>query len=128
MPRVSRITDIASGHGCFPPSPAIQGSPDVYVNNLKALRQGDAIAPHGCGNCPPHGRNVSGGSPSVYVNGKPLARLNDAINCGGKMAQASPDVWADELDPLPGGGVYSSSACARDCMKTARKRKQAFVG
>jgi len=135
MPRTSRITDLGSGHGCFPPSPAIEGSPDVFINDLKALRQGDALAPHGCSNCPPHARAVSGGSPSVYVNGKPLARLGDAINCGGKMQQASGDVYADELEPVrdiataAAAGVYSASgSCARNCMKSAQKRKRSFVG
>src|SRR6056297_1127088 len=121
MPRTSRITDLGSGHGCFPPSPAIEGSPDVFINDLKALRQGDALAPHGCSNCPPHACAVSGGSPSVYVNGK--------------MQQASGDVYADELEPVrdiataAAAGVYSASgSCARNCMKSAQKRKRSFVG
>lgn len=96
MPSISRTGDIASGHGCFPPSPAIAGSPDVNVNGIPALRQGDAVAPHGCSNCPPHPRSVSGGSDSVFVNGRPIARLGDSIDCGGAMDAASGDVFAND--------------------------------
>lgn len=94
MPAASRKGDLCSGHGCFPPTPAIVGSPNVYVNAIPALRQGDAAAPHGCSNCPPHGRAVSGGSGTVHVNGKPLARKGDAIDCGGSVAVGSGSVYA----------------------------------
>lgn len=94
MPAVSRKTDTGSKHGCFPPTPAISGSGNVFINNLPALRKGDALAPHGCGKCRPHGRAVSSGSSTVFVNGKPLARVGDGIDCGGQMSKGSPDVFA----------------------------------
>ena len=94
MPALSRRGDIASGHGCFPPTPTITASPNVYANGIHALRKGDAVAPHGCGNCPPHGRSVSGGSGSVFINGKAAARKGDGIGCGGAMSGASGDVYA----------------------------------
>ncbi|WP_086932062.1 PAAR domain-containing protein [Agarilytica rhodophyticola] len=96
MPAASRKFDIGSGHGCFPPSPATGGSSDVMINNIPALRKGDSVLLHACGNCPPHGRSVSAGSPTVYVNGKPLARVGDGINCGGSMSAGSGDVFADD--------------------------------
>lgn len=95
MPPLSRKGDIASGHGCFPPTPAISASPSVYVDGIPALRKGDAVALHGCGVCPPHPRTVSGGSGNVYINGKPAARKGDAIGCGGSMSGASGTVFVN---------------------------------
>ncbi len=34
MPKASRKGDIGSGHGCFPPSNAIEGSGDVFIGDL----------------------------------------------------------------------------------------------
>lgn len=94
MPPASRLGDIGSGHGCFPPTPTVAGSPTVKIDNLPAIRVGDPLAPHGCGDCPPHGRSVAAGSPTVMVDGKPLARIGDAIGCGGSMAAGSGTVTA----------------------------------
>ncbi|MFS4438713.1 PAAR domain-containing protein [Paracoccaceae bacterium GXU_MW_L88] len=96
MPSACRKTDIGAGHDKCPDSPAIAGSPDVEVNGLPALRVGDALEVHGCSRHKPHGRAVDAGSATVFVNGKPLARVGDAIDCGGEMAQGSPDVFADD--------------------------------
>ncbi len=95
MPKAIRIGDKGSGHGChFPPSLATEGSPDVYVNGIPLVRQGDAYAPHACASCPqpPHSRTLSGGSGSVYINGKPAGRVGDAISCGGSAEAGSDDV------------------------------------
>ena len=96
MPSASRLGDTCSGHDCFPASPAIGGSPNVDINGISGLRQGDAVAPHGCGRCKPHGRSVSDGSPTVYVNGRPLAGIGDGISCGGEVAVGSVDVFSDD--------------------------------
>ncbi|WP_342666428.1 PAAR domain-containing protein [Tateyamaria sp. ANG-S1] len=80
MPATPRKSDSCSGHSCFPSSPAFGGSPNVAINCIPALRQGDTVAPRGCGKCKPHGRSVFGGSPTVYVNGCPLARIGDGMN------------------------------------------------
>ena len=47
MPKATRKGDIGSSHGCFPPSPAIEGSGDVFINGKPAVRVGDAYAAHG---------------------------------------------------------------------------------
>jgi uncharacterized Zn-binding protein involved in type VI secretion len=129
MPQISRVTDIGSGHSCFPPTPAIQGSGDVFVNGLAVHRKGDALAPHACPNCPPHPRAASGGSPSVFVNGKAVTRLGDAVNCGGSLSTASANVYADELTPRKLKAVFAAGGpCVRDCMTAAARRGKAFVG
>ena len=95
MTKSTRLGDIASGHDChFPPTPSIAGSPDVYVDGIPAVRQGDAYAPHACPSCPApsHPRHLSGGSGSVFINGKPAGRAGDAISCGGSADQGSDSV------------------------------------
>jgi len=96
MPASTRIGDTGSGHSChYLPSNAIAGSPDVKVNGKKAVRKGDAYAPHACLPCkkPPHARKLAVGSSSVFINGKPAGRVGDAINCGGKASKGSSDVF-----------------------------------
>lgn len=93
MPAVVRQGDQCSGHGCFPPRPNDQGSPNVFVNGLPAHRQGDHWASHCCGPvC--HDSTLSGGSGTVFVNGLPLARVGDAVACGSVAAQGSGTVFA----------------------------------
>ncbi|GAB2660178.1 PAAR domain-containing protein [Vibrio panuliri] len=95
MPKAARLGDIASAHGCFPSTPIIAGSGDVFINGIPAAI-GDAAAPHGCP-CPKtphgsHGRSIAAGSGSVLINGMPAARVGDAIDCGGTVATGSGDV------------------------------------
>lgn len=93
MPAASRLGDVCTGHGCFPPRPSTGGSGNVFINGIAAHRQGDGWASHCCGaNC--HSSVLSGGSASVYVNGKPLARIGDAVACGSVVAQGSSNVFA----------------------------------
>lgn len=99
MPEITRLGDIGEGHSChFPATPATGASPDVFVNGIAVVRQGDPYLPHACPTCPapPHPRSLSGGSGSVHVNGKPVGRIGDAISCGGSAATGSGDVFAGD--------------------------------
>jgi uncharacterized Zn-binding protein involved in type VI secretion len=99
MPAQTRQGDIGAGHAChFPPSPAIEGSPDVEIDGKPAMRVGDAYAPHACPTCPapPHPRRLAVGSPTVFINGRPAGRVGDAIDCGGSAATGSRTVFLDE--------------------------------
>jgi uncharacterized Zn-binding protein involved in type VI secretion len=127
MPAAARKGDTGSGHGCFPPTPAITASADVFIDGIPALRQGDAIAPHACPNTPPHPRSVSAGSATVYVNGRPLARTGDAIGCGGSVSAGSPTVTADDEGPRKIKALPGWSPCMRNCMRDASAKGQAFV-
>lgn len=92
----TRLGDIGSGHGChFPPTPSIEASPDVDIDGIPAVRQGDAYAPHACAGCPApeHPRSLSVGSGSVYINGRPAGRVGDAISCGGAADAGSGTVF-----------------------------------
>lgn len=125
MPAISRKSDLGSHHGAWVPSPAIEGSNNVFVDGAPALRVGDALSPHSKLGSRPHPRKVAQGSPTVFINGRPATRLGDNIDCGGKMAGGSGTVFLDEQDSLK--GVYSSSPCARECMRRASRKGQAFV-
>ena len=94
MPAQSRLGDTGSGHGSFPPTNVIAGSPNVFVNGRPAARLGDPLASHGSPSpSPPHSRAIAAGSGSVFINGKPAARIGDAINCGGNLISGSGNVF-----------------------------------
>lgn len=99
MPAATRKGDIGSGHGChFPPTPSVQGSPNVFIDGIAAVRVGDAYAAHACPSCPApaHGRALAVGSPTVEINGRPAGRIGDAIDCGGAAAAGSGTVFVDD--------------------------------
>jgi uncharacterized Zn-binding protein involved in type VI secretion len=113
MPAAHRKGDIGSGHAChFPPTPAIGGSPDVFVNKRPLMRVGDSYIPHPCavGHAPPHPRNLAKGSASVFVNGIPAGRKGDAINCGGEAQTASSNVYIGDDGGFAGAG---KAACQK---------------
>jgi len=93
MPAVTRLGDICTGHGCFPPRENNEASGDVFVNGVGAHRMGDGWTVHCCGpSC--HASVLDSGSGTVYVNGKQLARIGDPVACGSAVAQGSSDVFA----------------------------------
>lgn len=55
----------------------IEGSTNVFVNNMPAVRVGDRVQSH------PGHSNVfmSTGSSTVFVNSKPVCRQNDVATC-----------------------------------------------
>ena len=69
IPVMREVIDQTTGHGCWPPTFVIPGSPNVFINNRKVVRVGDPIVPHTCPTIPEtHGGVVSSGSPNVFVN------------------------------------------------------------
>ncbi|WP_163832354.1 PAAR domain-containing protein [Spartinivicinus ruber] len=93
MPAATRLGDICTGHGCFPPRPSVTGSANVVINGKPAVKMGDMYMSHGCSNCPPHPGSLAGGSSSVVINGSPAGRVGDSISCGGSVAMGSADVF-----------------------------------
>ena len=98
----SRLGDksivLADVHGkqCCPhvcTGPAIQGSPDVMVNNRPALRVSDTGVHAAC--CGPNTWTAVEGSETVLINNLQAHRMLDMdMHCGGlgKMMEGSPDV------------------------------------
>ena len=44
MPAVTRLGDLCTGHGAFPPRPSTGASPNVFVNGIAVHRKGDSWA------------------------------------------------------------------------------------
>jgi len=96
MPKAVRFGDISCGHGCWPPRPNDQASPDVFINGLGAHRVGDHWEPHTCPPIPEtHDGQAAAGSPNVFVNGRALCRVGDPVTCGDTMCQGSPNVFVN---------------------------------
>ena len=102
MPAQARVGDNANipsdGHGspCCHHSctgPGTEGSPNVNVNGMPALRLGDPGVHSSC--CGANTWNVMMASTTVFINGKGAARLGDQTqHCGGvgQLIQGSPNV------------------------------------
>ncbi len=89
--------DYSLGH-CWPPAPAVQGSPNVFIGGIPVVRVGDLYPTHpgSCGAAGPHPMGIAAtGSETVFINGKPLHRQGDLISCGDIANFGSKDVLAN---------------------------------
>ena len=99
MPAVSRkdgTDSIATNHGCDFTTVTDQGSSDVFVNSIGAVRAGDLCATHTVpsgDSCVPHTVALSSYSSTVFVNGKGVGRKGDAYN-GHTLTSGSSTVFA----------------------------------
>lgn len=92
MPACARLGDICTGHGCYPPRPNVQASPNVYVNGIPVHRDTDAWASHCCDSvC--HSSVLARGSPTVFVNALQCGRIGDPVACGSNIAEGSGNVF-----------------------------------
>jgi uncharacterized Zn-binding protein involved in type VI secretion len=91
MSAAARLTDICSGHGCFPSRSNVSASSNVFFNNLGAHRVSDAWAPHSCVTI--HDSVLASGSSTVFVNGLPQGRVGDSVACGSSIASGSPNIF-----------------------------------
>jgi uncharacterized Zn-binding protein involved in type VI secretion len=93
MPLAGRVGDQAKCPTCTNEGPAKEGSPDVFINGLAALRVGDPGKHGGCGGDGTW--NADKGSRTVFINGVPAHRVGDAAKYGGgegQLVQGSPNV------------------------------------
>ena len=98
-----RVGDIgfnsADAHGCVACAhpvlgPAIEGSSDVLVNGLSALRDKDPGIHAAC--CGSNSWKAKGGAPHVFINGEHAFRQDDpTAHCGGngKLITGSGNVF-----------------------------------
>jgi uncharacterized Zn-binding protein involved in type VI secretion len=91
MPAVTRLGDVCTGHGCYPPRLSAEASPDTFANGFRIHRKGDLWAPHTCETT--HNGVLVGGSSTVFINGKAAGRIGDRVSCGSVSAQGSPSVF-----------------------------------
>jgi len=94
MPAATRIGDADVTH-CSTPH-RIEGSPTVYVNNIRWSRQGDKNDGHLLPGapCPTHQAPITIGSTTVFVNGMGAGRVGDAITACTTVAAGSNNVFA----------------------------------
>ncbi len=96
--------------------PAIQGSPDVLIDNLPAVRVGDwGVSAADCG---PNTWQALEGDPEVTVHGVPLVRIGDATNHAmtpGKMIMGA-----------PGSELADLAQYALDHANDPKKRRKGF--
>lgn len=88
----ARVTDLGTGHGCWPPNPIIEGASTVFINSKPAALLGSKLATHCClFSC--HDGFITGNcSPNVLVEGKPLARVTSEVSCGEFIMTGSSNV------------------------------------
>ena len=87
-----RVGDMQSGHGCYPPTNAIRGTPRVKINGRPALNIGSQYQPHCCPKPGCHPVTQVSGSCTVTVGGAPASRIGDSCGCGGKTISGSGNV------------------------------------
>lgn len=91
MPAVTRLGDLCTGHGSYPPRPSTSASSKVLASGKGVVCVGDSYAVH-CSSSSCHPGTASQGSPKVLASGKQKMRVGDTIDCGSKVAQGSPKV------------------------------------
>lgn len=72
-----------------------QGSSNVFVENVGAVRVGDAVEVHNQPGCTPHAPPLAEGSPTVFVNNQACGRLGDTYGCGAIITSGAGTVFAD---------------------------------
>ncbi len=137
MPPQGRLGDkskaMADKHGglCCPHTvigPAIQGSPNVFVNFRPALRVGDRGIHAPC--CGPNMWKAQKGSATVFINKKAAHRKGDTDkHCGGsgKLIEGSPDVIVGD-DGGSAGSVAASAAEIEENLILVEKVSPAQIG
>lgn len=94
MSGVSRLGDVCTGHGAFPPRPSISAASTVFVNGIPCVNMGSQYATH-CDPAPScHSGALSEGVSSVLVEGSPIGTIGNAIDCGSSVASGSDNVFA----------------------------------
>lgn len=83
MSEAALLGHMHSGAGENSPAPAVEGSPNVFIDGVPALRAGDHFA---------DGSQVVSGAAHVKINGKPAARMGDTVSNGASVAQGCPRV------------------------------------
>lgn len=92
MAAATRLGDICTGHGCFPPRPNDEASDNVFINGIGAHREGDHWVTHCC-TIVCHDAVAVEGSSTVFINGKAAVRIGDMLSCGSASAEGSPSVF-----------------------------------
>lgn len=72
-----------------------EGSDNVFVNNVGAVRIGDAVEPHQFPGCSVHAPPLITGSRTVFVNNRGVGRVGDTYAGTEQIITGSTNVFAD---------------------------------
>lgn len=94
MPAVSRLGDMSTGHGCFPPTDMVLTPvTKTFFNGIIAgvKDSGCQFATHSCGIVvhTQAERFVTSGAGKTYIEGISAARIGDDIGDGDAIAEGS---------------------------------------
>jgi uncharacterized Zn-binding protein involved in type VI secretion len=100
MPAISRIGDMSTGHGCFPPTPLIKTPvKKTFFNGIlpSVVNEKCQHATHCCGpTChAEETRAPSSGASKTFIEGNPAARIGDEIACGDAISEGSPNSFIE---------------------------------
>jgi uncharacterized Zn-binding protein involved in type VI secretion len=79
------------GDNCDHGVPAIDWSPNVFVNNRNVVRLTDRFQTDLLEHPTPP---VSSASPTVFINSKAVARIGDSLSCGSTIVEGSENVFS----------------------------------
>jgi len=94
MPGVTLLSDLCTGHDCFPPRVNDTSSLNVFVEGRGIHRQTDHWATHSCPDQGSHDSVLAVGSTTVFINGLGCGRIGDMIECGSMVLTGSSTVFA----------------------------------
>lgn len=94
MPAVTLLSDVCSGHDCYPSRQNDTASSDVFIEGRGIHRQTDHWASHCCPNQGCHDSILAVGSTSVFINGLGCGRVGDLIECGSIVSTGAITVFA----------------------------------
>ena len=87
MPASHRISDVTTGTALDPILEAVDGSPNVFVNLLNAMRINDPYS------CLMYDEQAIEGSPTVFANSLGMVRVDDAVSDGSSAMTGSENVF-----------------------------------
>lgn len=74
----------------------MEGSSDVFCNNIGVVRIGDKVKRHKKPGCEEHEPPLVKASKSVFANAKGLARIGDEYGCKARIETGSQNVFAGD--------------------------------
>lgn len=101
MPAVARkdgTDSVDTNHACDATTVTDQGSSDVFINGIGAVRAADLCQSHTVlvgDSCVPHTVPLSSHSGTVFVNGRGIGRKGDFYN-GHEITSGSGNVFAGD--------------------------------
>jgi uncharacterized Zn-binding protein involved in type VI secretion len=97
MPRVSTKVDVCKGHDACPRRAFRSFSPNVFVEGIAMVREGDSLKPHGCDDHTPHSAKITRGWGTVTANGRRVGYVGASVSCASsQVATGRPSVWVGE--------------------------------